>query len=31
MGEPTPPLYIFGFDGNSYVAVDTKSGAVEEF
>jgi hypothetical protein len=27
----TPPLYIFGFDGNTYVAVNTKSGAVEPF
>jgi hypothetical protein len=27
----TPPLYIFGFDGNTYVAVDTKSGAVSPF
>ena len=27
----TPPLYIFGFEGNTYVAVNTKSGAVEPF
>ena len=27
----TPPLYIFGFDGNSYVAVDTRSGRVAPF
>ena len=27
----TPPLYIFGFDGNSYVAVDTKTGQVGPF
>jgi hypothetical protein len=27
----TPPLYIFGFDGNSFVAVNTKTGEVEPF
>jgi hypothetical protein len=27
----TPPLYIFGFNGDTYVAVDTKSGRVEPF